>query len=64
MADDKFNALPLDEKFKTVRDDIKLLARHSNQNQHDIASISQTVNELRQEIQKLQAEVERLSRKA
>jgi polyhydroxyalkanoate synthesis regulator phasin len=58
-----FSDLTTDEKFKAVRDDIRTVADHSNQNQRDIAATSQSLSELRREIQQLTEKVEALSKK-
>lgn len=63
MAKKTFDDLTPDEKFKAVREDIRLLAEHTNQNQRDIAAISQSLSELRQEIGRLTAAVAALSTK-
>lgn len=64
MAKKTFDDLTTDEKFKAVRDDIRAVANHSAQNQRDIALISQSLSELRTEIQKLRVMVAELSRQS
>lgn len=63
MAKKTFDDLTTDEKFKAVREDLVTLGNHSNQNQRDIASISQSIGELRREIQRLSTAVAELSKK-
>jgi hypothetical protein len=51
MFQSTFDELTTDEKFRIVRDDIRLLVDHSNQNQQEIDFVSQSVAELRSEIE-------------
>ena len=48
-----FSDLTVDEKFKAVRDDIRLLADHFTQHQRETSVIAQSVAELRLELRKL-----------
>ena len=64
MAKETFDQSTTDEKFKAIRDDIRTLGAHASQNQRDIAVISRSLAELRQEIQKLTAVLSEQSRKA
>jgi hypothetical protein len=63
MFQSTFDELTTDEKFRIVRDDIRLLVDHSNQNQQEIDFVSQSVAELRSEIDHLTQVVAELLRR-
>ena len=64
MPKKTFDDLTIEEKFKAVREDIVTVGNHSNQNQRDIAFMTQSLAELRKEIERLKAIVAELSQKA
>jgi hypothetical protein len=63
MFQSTFDELTTDEKFRIVRDDIRLLVGHSNQNQQEIDFVSRSVAELRSEIDHLTQVVAELLRR-
>jgi hypothetical protein len=63
MLQGSFDELTTDEKIRIVRDDIRLLAGHSNRNQQDIDFVFRSVAELRSEIDHLTQVVAELLRR-
>jgi predicted nucleic acid-binding Zn-ribbon protein len=63
MAEKTFDGLTMDGKFKAMRDDIRAVAKHSQDNRNELKSIVDTLHELQNQIRQLQDRIVALEAK-